>query len=1119
MPPRNLKRFISLLAATPDLCAARKELGKHPNLITDSFFMALFDMGTAVSNSGDLQRAIQIFHIGMTAAKLNQERYFRLRFALEIYTAKLSTGRLGHLELCFQVIRKQAEALLREEEHLDMQELLAIILYDQAELARQLQKWDAARGFYVEYWKQAQELRQAGEQVTWLSKAGLYALTGLISACEAQDDMESALGYAMQLLDLYSESLTTGPDPNIGPSVYSALYLLASSLYYKYENFEQASLLLEHILVLFPEEYGALKLQAYCFSRLERSEDALRLWEKIVSDSSDAQDHYNYAVLLAQLGQTDAALEAASKALQLDPALLNGLILRGGLYQQTGAYEAGIADFTRLLQIIENDTSTDDDVSMEPKSQIEYERHMPKRDQMDMARICRINCNAALGRIEDALRDIEVFLETGDTIMQAYAHGFLGDQHMEKGQLEAAIQEYERAVQLSPAEHEYRLKRVDACIAQKKFSEAMPDLAFLASREQEPKSAIERLSSILEREPDLALARKWRGFAYFELGQAAHAVEDLEVAAQHLPEDADVLYWLGLANITFEIEDFNSQWNEAFSGLRVRDAISYLGKAAVLSPQHEAKAAYQWLVDRAALDDLLFIWLQVGFPPESYLSQLFPEVTEALWVHRQSADAAENGDWETSTAILLESVDRLSSAGYHLLAGRMHLDLARNSLRLYKIQDALNHLHVAKDLIFLIATPLTAHLQENARQLQLTAKYGQEKVSIELDYLTLFRFAHSDYLELTTNALEAEIWASLRDHEKAGDILEHIDLDREKLAWISNNPFRQHWVHELLTSLVQSYYMLAELSKALSLLGLMERLAQTEEQKKKALLFRGFINKDLGQTSEAMDDLSQVKNWARANSKFFLEYYIPSTIAICRVYYDDGDYDAAYELLRPLSYNLDNIRWHSSAERFEVLILWSLVSERLGQELYAQKAILTALSEIDAVRNELTAITVRLQWQARHEAFYRMAVPLIWKYSDPVSAFDILEMSKSRAFLDLLSINLLPLPEETASLLKIEAELLENRRLLNDLNEYGEIGVSGFINYDILKKLNILTELDEQKELTRELILSRVENEITDTDVALSKITADIEDAKLSHYGNAMKNLVSYHELCDAIRI
>lgn len=1042
----NAEAHVAGLLEQSDLESAIRILRQNLDWITAPFLQSLDHAGNQALSEDDLSAAKFTYRIAIEAARLVEDFPLLTYFLNQLGITFRQAGQIEQTTQAFQEALEWAERCLQDGYENAEQAYLSIVAA-LADLEVTRQNYDAARQYLG-------DARRYFHSVA--SPAGqLWVIINLVSVAINQADVESCQRYATLIAPLFEEAGQEKFDPVPLPDVSAcvgAIIEVGRMLYYDYEDFPTAKNLFADALKLVPEEMSALIFLGYCQIQLEEYAQAAQTWDRIVAQEPTVQNYHNYAGVLTNLERFEAAYSAASEAIKLDPHNPKSLFLRAQICQRLGQYEQAIADSTQVLHLISSLESAAPEPHPKPKSKVEYERYLPLQDLADFARMIRIDSYRSLGRMPEAQKDVDWFLEHGDAVMKAWAHSFIGDLSVEGQRYVDAIASYTSALQIEPENLDYHLKRAGACIAQGLYADAISDLAFLARQDRDPHAAIDLLTEILDRKPDFALARKWRGYAYWAAWNPSKAEADLTAALDLLPEDGTIYYWRGLARITFDPSEQGQVWNESFSGLRVRDSIADLGKAVVLERDHqEALAAYKWLVQRTFLDDLLEKWLVFGFPPENYLFEIFPNVEPLMQRFIRAQSLMSNFLWQEALEELLDAQTGLAELDLHILSRRLYLDISQCYLRNNDLQDALDSIKRFQELYLFIGQPLTPHLKTELDERQrISAQLGVDTVGVEIDYLPVYGLGQ-DHIGLRQDALEAEILARIGDRQQALAVLAESEDLVSAAIQVCEIPLRKEWAIEVLISLLRSMLILEQYENGLALSERILRYATLDTQAHAINLLVGKIHARLGENRMARRHLQRVRTWASKTPHFFYEFYIPSTLELVNIHLYSGQPGKAFDVLNPIYRNENNIQWSSPEQHFDYLILSADVLYLHGQFEKAQVAILDALDVVETIRSELMHFDARRAWRARQDEVYRTAVQIAQAANDDTTALNVVEKAKGRTFLDQLVSAGLPLPDTSLGDAAIEQNLLEERELLMQLLDSLK---KSFLDYELLSKLS-----------------------------------------------------------------
>ena len=189
---------------------------------------------------------------------------------------------------------------------------------------------------------------------------------------------------------------------------------------------------------------------------------------------------------------SDGALEACGKALELDPKYAWAYNLRGDAYYNKGQYDLAIADFNKALEL-------------DHKYAWVYN--------------FRGDCYVNKGQGEAAIADFGKAIELNPQFVPAYFNR--GCAYMNKSQDDLAIADFTKALELSPQDvGVYSLRGISY------------------SKKGQYDLAIADYSKVIALKPQNAVAYNNRGNAYYKKGQYDLALADYNKALEIDPQDA-----------------------------------------------------------------------------------------------------------------------------------------------------------------------------------------------------------------------------------------------------------------------------------------------------------------------------------------------------------------------------------------------------------------------------------------------------------------------------------------------------------------------------------------------------------------------------------------------------
>lgn len=1083
----ELDDLIQLILDQPDWEGVRQVLTDHADYLGDAFFDNLYEIARGILGDGDLEGAASASAVGEIAAELVDSPLHLAQFLHLEAVAAERAGEIDDAARLYHVAAEEADGEATADNALAIWMFVAAGT-DFVELALEWQNYAAARQMLL-------YMRQRCHQLQSLS-GELTATLNLASLHFQQKEPKEARGYALLAVELFGQ-LQEGeeyspPPPNRDAAV-NILFNLASDFYYELEDFEGAAELAQHAIELGPQQEGGYYILGISQFQLQEHEAALATWERAI-DLNPTRPFYfaNYAGALIQAGRQEEAVAAMGKAIELRPDDITYYMNRGQLYQGLGQHRAAIADFDQAIALAEAAAAQETTPAAPPRSQFEYDREMPTRDRLDFAMMYRIQSLVALGERDEALQSIAYLIETGDDPTRAAAYMLQGDLFKADQQPAEALTAYDTALDILPGLTGARTARAELYLSLDDGDRALRDLAFLAQREQTPEVAIEQLTKLIEQDPDNLALYKWRGYAYWESWYPSRAIADLDRYLEGERSDAEAFLWRGLAAIAYSPHPEEEAWNESFDLRRVVEALGDLAMAVRLAPGNEQTlAAYKWLVDRAATDDLMLEWLMGTGETEVGLFQIIPEAREPLNQYWVAADYSRKRDWRQAVATLKAAQVGLEEAGLPVLASHLHLFIADNYLRLYELQRALDHLDELEQGYYLRGTPLTAHLRPavDERSAERQERFGTGAVGLEIDYLNVYSLGFWTE-QFWRDLLRAQAYSRIGNHEQAlAALAEHAEqLENVETALEQGISFRAF------IQIVQVLRDAKEFEQAITLLQKLEPLVGDDAER--GIDFyatTGTIMQLAGNHDDAEAHFQQAMEIAREREG---EVPLASALQLAGNYYYAGEPGESLALLEKI--DIDSAAG-SENHSYYYYLTRSQALQALGRDAEALQAILQALAIAENTRGELMRFDARMSWQARQEWLYQTGVLLAVKQEDYQAAVHLGERARARAFIDQLATASLPLPEAGRQLAVHAQNLQELRSLLLQLRESA---AAGFLDLETVARLGELDSgiavLEETDEGVPRLAPDKVAEELNGVERQLARVQAEIEEAQLA---------------------
>ena len=924
----------------------------------------------------------------------------------------------------------------------------------------------------------------------------LWATFLLVDEHQRRGDLKTATDYAMAMVRLMEQD-GADDDAEESPSraaVQEMVTDLAEDQCHA-ENYEDARVLAAAAVGLVPDAPKSHYVLCWALRGLERFEEALSSLDHALALAPSIADLHAYrADLLRELGRYEEAVHAADQALVLEPGDVRFYFLRGGLRQMLGQHEAAIADFDRVISGVEQSPSVavrQDGITL-----------------ADRAEISRLKSPRQLGRIDEVAGNVGRLVSGSGPWVAVLARMLLGELYESLGRQGDAMAVYADVLAAGYQDAPARVRRAQLFLGQGMPDEAVADLAPLVVSQQEAADAIPVLLDLLQHTPEHAGARKALGQAYLSTWRKAHAALTAAMAAR--PDDWELRYARAMAAIThvqgddfdrdhgyvYETDEQEAAWNNSFSDERVIQAIEDLVAASVRTTDPAVEEALHWLADRAGVL-VPHQLIAMTRSADGRYGQALPELT----VLAKMEDAAEAGSrrrWREAVDQLTTVRAELAEAGLPILTAQADLHLADCYLRLYEIQNSLDHLDAAEEGISFLGMPLDEgargqFLEIRDRELER----GNQPRIVDLDHRELFEAVGATMrIDLTIIRMEAVARIGGRPHGNSGG-LTLGSLPQEILEYLSQGQ-------------VSSRQALA-----------VGRLLRDAGRFDEALQIAEYL-----ESSSDADDLGAAHNLA---STVFLrtgdlESAAEHSLAVLNIaqrpeditaaannlaasYLQRGDPEEALRLLdaHPPSPQLPaQIRFASIAQRGQALL-------QLGDFAGAQREFTAALVAQDKIRGDLRSLDDRMQWHARQVPLYEPAVRAAYLNQDSVAAFELVEQSKARAFVDQLAAGPVPVSPEEGDLDQVLGRVAARQAVLRRLAAAGD-----YVDLELVQRFTALGGRDlveRGEDGSVRLPAERLGSETISTDAAAARLKDRVEETRRKSVQSIVGQVLSAAEL------
>ncbi len=198
---------------------------------------------------------------------------------------------------------------------------------------------------------------------------------------------------------------------------------------------------------------------------MRRPAAALALLLAACATSPPAERYYREAILsLSANGDSPAPIELLTRALQIDPAHAEALLLRAALYRREGKPAPAIADLTAYLLLNPGDANAflhrgilHSMTRETEKAEADFAAALERKPHMVEAHLHRGILYRVLGRRIDAEKDFARARKLGKSLAEAFFHK--AQKENGKGNLDVARKQLTFAIELDPEYAEAFLER------------------------------------------------------------------------------------------------------------------------------------------------------------------------------------------------------------------------------------------------------------------------------------------------------------------------------------------------------------------------------------------------------------------------------------------------------------------------------------------------------------------------------------------------------------------------------------------------------------------------------------------------------------------------------------
>lgn len=275
--------------------------------------------------------------------------------------------------------------------------------------------------------------------------------------------------------------------------------------------------------------------------------------------------HYNRGLVNAEIEENGEALNDFNNCIKYDSTLINAYHGRGYIYAAMGKFSEAISDLSYFLKSAPDDNATRMSLAILLFQNKEYQRALTTIDEFLNRDKLNIDAILLRGDIKLAMRDSI-----------------------------AAINDYDRCINLKADFYDAYLRRGNIYLDQKKYTDAIEDYnTYLLSVETsstafakraEAKLALKDTTGALD---DYTNALKYtrdahlsfdRGLIYLQLGELEKAVNDFTNAIEQEMDEVDLAYFnRGIAYFRLNSIKACDDWHEA-GKLGLKEAVDNLAK-------------------------------------------------------------------------------------------------------------------------------------------------------------------------------------------------------------------------------------------------------------------------------------------------------------------------------------------------------------------------------------------------------------------------------------------------------------------------------------------------------------------------------------------------------------
>jgi tetratricopeptide (TPR) repeat protein len=600
-----------------------------------------------------------------------------------------------------------------------------------------MQEGDAPRGraLLAEARRLARSVRSANAEL-WILR-NLFSLT---LNDPTSVDWPSAVEYGLEagrLLDAVAAGTVdtagiSAPEPAL---FVEPLRVLADHAYVDMEDYALSAALGDIWRKVAPGDVAATRHVALSRQRLTDLPAAEQLWrELLVATPDDVCVMVNLAGSLSGQGKIREAIIGMDRAIRIQPDDPMYRSFRVQLKRATGDIEGAIEDLDAVVRISEAQLTQDETPSLGPRTATQWQRNMPIRDRLDLALLERAVCHEKLGQRDRANADLDRVAREADAATAAHALRERSRLLSIEGRNDEALAALREAVQKQAPDDSKSSLALGVMLADRhEDTAAVHVLAGLVLDEKAAPGVVAALNPVIGRSPEDPQARLVRGFAAETARRPSIADEDFSVVLRHDPENAHMYYRRGRVRLMHGTAPEEAAWNGGLT-TRVLDAARDLALGVSLDPKDDdARYSLGWLVDRICTTwRFIGAFLDMKDDPRGVFA-VFPTLQKTLERFMTGMEASSNRDVERALSEWRAMQKELLELNMPVSACRIDTYLADALLRTFAVQEAVDHLDRAAQLLFLIGLPMSRELAAKTAETQRLTRQrtGQEAVVLE----------------------------------------------------------------------------------------------------------------------------------------------------------------------------------------------------------------------------------------------------------------------------------------------------------------------------------------------------------------------------------------------------